>query len=148
MSRLNELYQETILAHNKQPRNFSKLTEYTHFARGKNPLCGDDYVVYLKINNSIIEDVSFIGDGCAISKSSGSLMTSLVKGLTVSEATEKKDTFVDMMLSEIPDDAKKILKSCKVLEGVKKYPIRVKCAMLVWRALEACFEQQAEVSTE
>ena len=73
MSRLSELYQETILAHNKQPRNFVKLDDYTHFARGKNPLCGDDYVVYLRVVENVIEQAAFLGDGCAISKSSGSV---------------------------------------------------------------------------
>jgi nitrogen fixation NifU-like protein len=151
MSRnLDQLYQEVILEHNKAPRNFGAMVSPSVFRHGKNPLCGDDYYVYLKIEQGKIADVSFEGTGCAISKASGSMMTSIVKGKTVEEVRKLKDCFLGLVTDHPSDDCAACLGSLRVFEGVKKYPARVKCAALVWRALEAALEEKAagEVSTE
>ncbi|MBI4211365.1 MAG: SUF system NifU family Fe-S cluster assembly protein [Deltaproteobacteria bacterium] len=138
MSNLDELYQEVILDHNRNPRNFRTIEGATNYAHGKNPLCGDDYEVYFNIDaNGIIQDVGFQGAGCAISKSSASVMTTLVKQKTLAEALELAKTFhllvtQDEVAAEIKTKAGKL----KIFEGVKKFPVRVKCAMLAWRALE------------
>ncbi|MFA5878695.1 MAG: SUF system NifU family Fe-S cluster assembly protein [Candidatus Margulisiibacteriota bacterium] len=133
---LEQLYQNTILEHNKNPRNFQKLAEFTHSSQGKNPLCGDDYTIYLKINNNIIEDVGFVGQGCAISKSSASILTTYLKGKTIKEAFQLKEKFIELVTKESCQDCSKCLGKLQVFEGVKKYPIRIKCATLIWHALE------------
>ena len=136
MSHLDDLYQETILEHNKNPRNFKELPDCTHCAHGHNPLCGDDYEIFLNIKEDIIEDISFKGAGCAISKASASLMTSMLKGKNKNEALSIKDSFLKMVTASCDGDCKNCLGKLKVFEGVKKYPVRVKCATLIWRALE------------
>ena len=149
MSRLNRLYEEMILEHNKKPRNFEKLEPCTHSSHGKNPLCGDDYFVFLNLDGDVIKEISFLGQGCAISKSSGSLMTEALKGKTVSEAFEMKDSFLDLVSKDVEPEVKNSLGKLKVFEGVKQFPVRVKCAALVWRALEDALENNAgEISTE
>lgn len=149
MSRLNRLYEEMILEHNKKPRNFEKLEPCTHSSHGKNPLCGDDYFVFLNLDGDVIKEISFLGQGCAISKSSGSLMTEALKGKTVSEAVEMKDSFLDLVSKDVEPEVKNSLGKLKVFEGVKQFPVRVKCAALVWRALEDALENNAgEISTE
>lgn len=148
--RLQRLYQETILEHNKNPRHFGELDGATHMAHGKNPLCGDDYWVFIKLDGDIITDVSFKGSGCAISKSSGSMMTGEVIGQTTADVLAKKNHFLDLMMKDddLMENAKAHLGKLKVFEGVKKYPIRVKCATLVWRALESAISGGSEISTE
>jgi nitrogen fixation protein NifU and related proteins len=149
MSRIQQLYEEMILDHNKKPRNFCVMENHTHSSHGKNPLCGDDYYVYINCKNSIIDDISFIGQGCAISKSSGSLMSETLKGKSIEEALELKDHFIDMVSKDITPEQKTALGKLKVFAGVKEFPIRVKCAALVWRALEDALDaQQGETSTE
>lgn len=149
MSRLNRLYEEMILEHNKKPRNFLKLEPHSHASHGKNPLCGDDYFVFINIQNDIIQDVSFLGQGCAISKSSGSLMTETLKGKTLEEALELKNAFLELVSKDVDADKKALLGKLKVFEGVKQFPVRVKCAALVWRALEDALENKSgEISTE
>ncbi len=136
MSRLEELYQEMILEHNKNPRNFRKSEGHTHESHGYNPLCGDDYFVFVKLNGDTVEDISFHGSGCAISKSSGSLMTTSLKGKSKEEALQLKDCFLKMVTEDCSAECQEKLGKLKVFEGVKHYPVRVKCAALVWRALE------------
>lgn len=150
MSRnLDQLYQEMILEHNRNPRNFGKLEACTHQSHGKNPLCGDDFQLYLTIEDDVIVDVKFEGSGCAISKSSGSLMSSAIKTKSVGEATTLKDAFLNLVMDdELRADTKDIVGHLKIFEGVKKFPIRVKCATLIWRALEAAMAREAVVSTE
>jgi nitrogen fixation NifU-like protein len=133
---LNELYQETILEHNKHPQNFHKLDHCTHCSHGKNPLCGDDYTIYLDIKDGIIKDVGFEGHGCAISKSSASILTTSIKGKTVKEALDMKDNFLKLVTESCDGNCAQCLGKLKIFEGVKKYPVRVKCATLIWRALE------------
>jgi len=149
-TRLEQLYQDVILDHNKNPKNFLVLEPHSHAAHGKNPLCGDDYWVYLNIKDDIIESVSFHGTGCAISKASASLLTGSLKGKTLTEALNLKDQFIELVTKDKVDETtKSALGRLAIFEGVKKFPVRVKCAALAWRALEAAVEQkQTEITTE
>lgn len=148
MSRLDGLYQQLILDHNKSPRNFGKLDPHTHYSHGINPLCGDDYEVTLQVSpDGVVERVAFIGSGCAISKSSGSLMTIAIEGKSIDEVVALKDRFLGLLLSdEISDDDRSGLGKLAVLEGVKKFPARVKCAALVWRAIEDALSESTTKS--
>src|SRR5476651_1068614 len=138
MSDLTELYQEVILDHNRRPRNFGALADATGHAKGHNPLCGDRLTLYLKMNGDRIENISFDGSGCAISKASASLMTDALKGLTTDEATKLFDHFHRMVTSStdqpIDDDA---VGKLAVLGGVREFPVRVKCASLAWHTFMA-----------
>ncbi len=149
MSRLEQLYQETILEHNKNPRNFKEISQCSHTAHGVNPLCGDDYHIYITLDDNKITDIGYMGTGCAISKSSASMMSELVKGKTKDEVIELKNNFLACLTQENAEDAKNKIGRLKIFDGVKKYPVRVKCATLIWRALEAALEtNQNEISTE
>jgi len=152
MSRIEQLYQDMILEHNRKPRNFREVEGATHQAHGINPLCGDDYNLYLTLKDGHVEDVGFQGHGCAISKSSASLLTTKIKGKPMQDVLKLKDCFIDLVTNECSQDCQACLGALKVFEGVKKYPIRVKCAALIWRALEAALARQAvgalEVTTE
>lgn len=140
--RLEQLYQETILEHNKNPQNFRVLDDCTHCSHGKNPLCGDDYYIYLKVKDNVIEDASFQGHGCAISKSSASILTTAIKGKTLQETMALKEHFINMITKECDGNCAACLGKLKIFEGVKKYPVRVKCATLIWRALEDAIQQE------
>lgn len=151
MTEINqELYQQLILEHNRKPRNFRKLAEPTHFAEGFNPLCGDRYEVYLKVNaDGIIEDVSFEGSGCAISKASASLMTEGVKGKPVAQAQSLFAEFRELLKGTDPTlAASPTLGKLRIFAGIWKYPSRVKCAGLSWHAMHAAVEDKNQVSTE
>jgi len=144
---LHDLYQEVILDHNRQPRNF-RVLEGGQTAEGFNPLCGDRLTVYLHVNDGVIDDVSFQGSGCAISKASASLMTESIKGKSVAEATALFERFQKMITAQ-PDSAVKDLGKLKALAGVRQFPIRVKCASLAWHTLRAALDAPGEVvSTE
>jgi len=149
MTELRDLYQEIILDHNKNPRNYGKLNDHTHKAEGFNPMCGDHYSIYLKIENDRITDVSFDGAGCAISKSSASMMTATLKGKTVEEAKKMFDEFKNMMTSDKPcvEVPKEI---CKVepLQGVREFPTRIKCATLIWHTMNNALKGNDKSSTE
>lgn len=131
---LSELYQSVILDHNKSPRNFHEMPEATVHAEGRNPLCGDAYTVWLKIDGDQIADASFQGVGCAISKASASLMTTAVKGKTAAEAEAMFERFHDMLTGAAADLAG-MPAGIKALSGVKGFPMRVKCATLSWHAM-------------
>jgi nitrogen fixation NifU-like protein len=150
MSDLRDLYQEVILDHNRRPRNFRALDTANHTAEGYNPLCGDRLRVYLRINDGIIEEVSFLGSGCAISKASASLMTDTLRGKTVEEADGLFQRFHQLVTSPSDTPARvDDLGKLAVFAGVREYPVRVKCASLPWHTLRAAVEQQpAVVSTE
>ena len=150
MSELSELYQEVILDHNKKPRNFKEMNGATHFAEGYNPLCGDQFKVFLRVNNDVIEDVSFFGSGCAISKASASLMTAKLKGITTQKAEQLFHIVHRMLTGETLSSSElEALDQLAVLSGVCKYPIRVKCATLSWHAMHAALKEKvAHVSTE
>ena len=144
------LYERVILDHNKSPRNFGVMEDPDLHAEGYNALCGDQFHVYLKINDGTIDEVSFDGSGCAISKSSASLMSTLLKGKTEKEARGLFQKFSDMITSEpgTPIDADELGKLV-VFSGVREFPIRVKCATLAWHTLIAALERDSgTVSTE
>lgn len=150
MSYLNDLYQEVILDHYKRPRNFGELTEANRKAEGYNPLCGDRVEVYVKLDNDVIQDVRFKGSGCAISTASASLMTDSLKGKTIQDMEALFRTFHGLVTGK-PDVAQKgaELGKLAVFHGVSEYPVRVKCATLVWHTLKAALEnKQGTVSTE
>ncbi len=149
MNRLNQLYQEMILEHNKNPRHFKEVDPCTHSSHGHNPLCGDDFKVMINCEDNIIKDIGFTGQGCAISKASGSMMTEAIIGKRLDEVLKKKDEFLSLITTD--DDIEHSLGKLKVFEGIKQYPVRVKCAALVWRALEDALENQEisnTISTE
>jgi nitrogen fixation NifU-like protein len=149
MSELNELYQETILEHNKNPRNFRDIDDADKTADGKNPLCGDALRVYLKMDGDIVSDVAFKGSGCAISKASASMMTQTVKGKTREEAERLFDEFHRMVTGSLDietDDNH--LGKLRVFAGVLEFPARVKCASLSWHTLNAALHGDESVSTE
>ena len=148
MDDLRELYQATILEHNKQPRNFAKLANATHEADGQNPLCGDALTLYARVDaDGRLAEVSFQGSGCAISKASASLMTEHVKGKTISEVEADFERFHELLTA--PPDASpttKGLGKLAVFSGVREYPVRVKCATLAWHALKAALEAKGETA--
>jgi nitrogen fixation protein NifU and related proteins len=148
-SELRELYQQVILDHNKSPRNFKKLEDANHSAEGYNPLCGDKINIYLNIEDKKIKDISFQGSGCAISKASASLMSTIVKGKSIEEAEKIFEQFHDMVtgLTEVPDLEQ--LGKLAVFTGVKDFPARVKCASLAWHTMISALKDENEiVSTE
>lgn len=148
---LEALYQETILEHNRRPRNFHAMENATGHAEGKNPLCGDQVGVWVRVEGDRIAEASFSGQGCAIAKASASLMTAAIAGRTLTETNALFDRFHAMVTGKEPADAS--LGSLRALGGVSKYPIRVKCATLAWHAMKAAVEGQSAapaspVSTE
>jgi nitrogen fixation NifU-like protein len=147
MSDLADLYQEVILDHNRRPRNFHALADASHKAEGYNPLCGDRLTLYLKVSGDTIEDVSFEGAGCAISKASASLMTDAVKGRTRAEAQALFERF-HRMVTTPPDQPVEELGKLSSLAGVREFPVRVKCASLAWHTLKAAFNDERRTSTE
>lgn len=147
MSDLSDLYQEVILDHNRRPRNFRALAGASHRAEGYNPLCGDRLTLYLKVADGTIEDVSFEGAGCAISKASASMMTDALKGMTVADAHALFERF-HRMVTTPPEQAVEDLGKLSSLAGVREFPVRVKCASLAWHTLKAAMASQQKVSTE
>ena len=147
---LKELYQQVILDHNKNPRNFRKIENANHFAEGYNPLCGDRLNIYVELEGGTIKDISFQGSGCAISKASASLMSSIVKGLPVEEAERLFEKFQAVITGKITDEENiGELGKLAVFAGVKEFPSRVKCASLAWHTMIAAFKQEDKsVSTE
>ncbi len=146
-----ELYQQMILEHNKKPRNFHKIENATHTAEGYNPLCGDHINIYLQLkNDSIIDDISFIGDGCAISKASASMMTTALKGKTIEEANVLFDQFHKLIKGElVPERDKNALGKLTTFTGIWHFPARVKCASLCWHTMKGALNQVVKpVSTE
>jgi len=149
MSELSELYQQVILDHNKKPRNFRVIEDANRHADGHNPLCGDQLKVYMKVENGLVEDVSFEGSGCAISKASASMMTQSVKGKTVDEAETLFDEFHKMVTGELDEENEpNALGRLKIFAGVRDYPARVKCASLSWHTMHAALKGEESASTE
>ena len=147
---LKELYQQVILDHNKSPRNFRKIENPSRFAEGYNPLCGDKINIYLNLDNDRIGDISFQGSGCAISKASASLMTSMLKGKTREEAEELFNRFHNMVTDKLGENPNvEDLGKLAVLAGVRDFPVRVKCASLAWHTMmNALLEKDGKISTE
>tara|TARA_Y100001935_G_scaffold234323_1_gene217453 strand:- start:294 stop:764 length:471 start_codon:yes stop_codon:yes gene_type:complete len=151
---LKELYQEIILDHGKNPRNLRKTENFNKDAKGHNPLCGDKVHVYLKLDeDKKVQDISFEGQGCAISMASASIMTDLIKGKEESEVKEIVQDFLEMIKeknklnNKILEENEKTKLMC--LSGVKKYPMRVKCATLSWHTLTSAIDNtQVEINSE
>jgi nitrogen fixation NifU-like protein len=146
MNDLRELYQETILDHYRQPRNFGRLVGANRKAEGYNPLCGDKITLYLKVEDGMIRDAGFEGSGCAIATASASLMTERIKGMRESEALNLLMQIHGMVLSGSKNnDVGKL----EVLAGVHEFPQRVKCATLAWHTMKAAIENiEQAVTTE
>ena len=147
---LRDLYQQVILDHNKSPRNFRLMANATQHAEGYNPLCGDRLDVYLIIKNGIVEDISFKGEGCAISKASASLMTSILKGKTKEEAEKLFNKFHDLVTGKLGDNPDiDELGKLAVFAGVQEFPVRVKCASLAWHTMiNALHGKEEKITTE
>jgi nitrogen fixation NifU-like protein len=149
MSELSDLYQETILEHNRNPRNFRDIEDADEYADGKNPLCGDALRVYVKTEGDVVTDVAFKGSGCAISKASASMMTQFVKGKTRAEAERVFDQFHKMVTGELNVETdENDLGKLKIFAGVLEFPARVKCASLSWHTLDAALRGEGEATTE
>lgn len=141
---LNNLYQELIIDHGMQPRHYHKLNDATCIKEGFNPLCGDQITLYLKIENDTIINVSFEGKGCAISTASASIMSEMLQGKSIVEATQLFEQFQTVMTTNLsfPESLGKLL----AFNGVKTFPTRVKCATLAWHTLKAAL-QHSETPT-
>ncbi len=149
MSELGDLYQEVILDHNRTPRNFGELEGANCVADGHNPLCGDRLHLTVRNVDGQIEDARFTGDGCAISRASASLMTEAIRGKSENEARALLDSFHALVTGEKPKGVPGNIGKLAVFEGVRHFPVRVKCAMLAWRTLEAALGRAREpASTE
>jgi len=149
MNELQQLYQQVILDHNKNPRNFGELRGATHSAEGINPLCGDQIRLALTVENGIITNIKFTGSGCAISKSSASIMTTILKGKTIAEAEQLFGTFHDLVTLDtdsLPDE--EAIGKMAVFNGVREFPARVKCASLAWHTVHAALQGESQISTE
>lgn len=144
MSDLRDLYQQVIMDHKKNPRNFREIVDANHMAHGNNPLCGDALVVYVKLNDGVIEDVSFQGSGCAISVASASLMTETLKGKTLEEAEKLYDNVHNALTGE--SENAELAGKLQVLGGVKEFPARVKCATLSWHTVHAAMDSDHDIS--
>lgn len=150
MDDLHELYQELILDHNRRPRNQRRPDGADHHAEGFNPLCGDRVTVYLSIDGDVVRDIGFEGTGCAISTASASIMTESIKGKTLEEVSLLFKTFQDLVTGRSePDMGTPGLERLSAFAGVRRFPIRVKCATLAWHTLKAAIENAGQpVSTE
>lgn len=147
---LRELYQQVILDHNKSPRNFRKLETANHHAEGYNPLCGDRIDIYIKLDNDKIADISFQGSGCAISKASASLMSTMVKGKTIEEAGKLFEKFHHLITGKLNEEVDtEDVGKLAVFAGVREFPSRVKCASLAWHTFNSALkEENKTVTTE
>ena len=148
---LEELYQEVILDHSRRPRNFGELPDAAVRVHGDNPACGDEIHLAVKFDASGgLQDIKFTGHGCAISQASASLMTMKLKGRSRAEVTGALQAFRALVTGELAE-APKVLGDLRLMQGVRKFPQRVKCAMLAWRAVEQALQQnmgEAIISTE
>jgi len=150
MSELRDLYQEMILDHSKNPKNYRCIEDPSGTAEGYNPLCGDKITLFVKMEDGLIRDITFQGSGCAISKASASMMTAALKGKSVEEADAIFKQFHKMLTSSTndaidPEDLGKLM----VFSGVREFPVRVKCASLAWHTMRSALRgEDDKVSTE
>ena len=148
---IKELYQEIVLDHGKNPRNKNKCVGFNKDAKGHNPLCGDKVHVYLKLdNNKKVEDISFEGEGCAISMASASIMTETIKGKEFNVAKKILEHFLNMLkegsklgINSLSEDENTTMMS---LSGVKRFPMRIKCATLAWHTFIHAAEDKNETA--
>jgi nitrogen fixation NifU-like protein len=146
---LRELYQEVILDHSKNPKNFKELDDASHQSQGHNPLCGDRLTLYLAVEDGVIQDVGFKGAGCALSTASASMMTETLKGKSEAEVEAIFGAFHDLVTGQSAEADGDVLGKLAVFGGVRDYPVRVKCATLAWHTLKAALAKAEEaVSTE
>jgi nitrogen fixation NifU-like protein len=152
-AQLEELYPQVLLVHSKRPRNFGEITDGAVHVHGDNPSCGDEIHLHVKFGtDGKVEDLKFTGQGCAISQASASMMTMKLKGKPRDEAVEMLRSFQEIVTKDVPEPAK-ALGDLRVMQGVREFPQRVKCAMLAWRAFEQALGQspapgELHVSTE
>lgn len=147
MSELTDLYQEVILDHNRRPRNFGAMADATTVANGHNPLCGDRLKLYLRLDGDRIVNIMFEGSGCAISKSSASLMTDALKGRSIAEAQDLFQRFHQMVTAPMDEPVDEAgVGKLAVLAGVREFPVRVKCASLAWHTLKAALDGATETA--
>ncbi|HEY6842840.1 MAG TPA: SUF system NifU family Fe-S cluster assembly protein [Thermoanaerobaculia bacterium] len=147
MSDLRDLYQQIILDHNRNPRNYRELADATKRVDGYNPLCGDHYTVFISLDGDVIKEVTFTGNGCAISKSSASVMTTAVKGKRTEEAEKLFDIFHKLVTGEPAGLSEAELGRLAAFSGVSEFPARVKCAMLPWHTMHSALQGEQEVVT-
>jgi nitrogen fixation NifU-like protein len=147
---IDELYQELILEHNRSPRNYRCMDNATVHAEGSNPLCGDQLSVWLRLEGDVVADASFHGSGCAISRSSASLMTAALKGRTRAEALRMFEQFQGLVTGVLPAAGTRAdLGKLVAFSGISEFPVRVKCATLAWHAMKAAMtDEESKVSTE
>ncbi|KAA0572035.1 MULTISPECIES: Fe-S cluster assembly sulfur transfer protein SufU [unclassified Azospirillum] len=152
MDDLRELYQEVILDHGKNPRNFRHPDDANREAKGENPMCGDRFMVYLTLKDGVVDDVAFQGRGCAISTASASMMTELVRGKTAAEAEKLFHAFHELCTQDEPDIPEGVddetMEKLMVMSGVRQFPVRVKCATLAWHAMNAALHGEAAASSD
>ena len=152
MDDLRELYQEVILDHGKNPRNFRHPDDANREAKGENPMCGDRFMVYLTLKDGVVDDVAFQGRGCAISTASASMMTELVRGKTAAEAEKLFHAFHELCTQDEPDIPEGVddetMEKLMVMSGVRQFPVRVKCATLAWHAMNAALHGEASASSD
>ncbi|MDX5362505.1 MAG: SUF system NifU family Fe-S cluster assembly protein [Alphaproteobacteria bacterium] len=148
---LRDLYQQTILEHGRNPHNFGRLDPHSHAAKGSNPMCGDRVEVTLMVEGDRVADIRFEGRGCAISQASASIMTDLVKGRPLAEVRALLDAFTAMATTgEMPGGglAEDDREAIRLMSGIHAFPMRVKCATLGWRTMEAALDNQPQTTTE
>ena len=144
MTELRELYQEIILDHNKRPHNYRKIEHANHHLEGYNPLCGDRIGIYMLVEDNIVKDISFYGEGCAISKASASLMTDALKGKKIEEVDQIFEKFHNMVTSGLEEMVNtEELGKLAVFHGVKEFPMRIKCSTLAWHTMYAALKGKA-----
>ena len=148
LDELRVLYQEVLLDHGKNPRNHRTIDNPTSLAHGNNPLCGDMLVVFLIVDDGIINDISFKGDGCVISVASASIMTQLLKGKTIKEAELLFNLFHKMCTDDVVVEQNDDTDRLQLLAGVRTFPIRVKCATLAWHTMNAAVKNENKITTE
>ena len=147
MTDLRELYQQVILDHNKNPRNFREIANASSRVEGYNPLCGDHYTIYLQVDGDTIKDVSFLGNGCAISKASASVMSSTVKGKSKEDATRLFDSFHKLVTGDTSGLDAADMGRLAAFSGVSEFPARVKCATLAWHTLRTALDGEKDTVT-
>ena len=147
MSDLQELYQSIILDHNRRPKNYGPLEEANHRAEGRNPSCGDEVRVELRVTDDRIEDVRFTAAGCAVSRAAASIMTQSVKGKTRAEVEQLFATFHELVTGKLRPSAQEArgLGELAAFSGVSRFPIRVKCASMPWHTLQAALRDSSGV---
>lgn len=148
MANLSELYHDLIIDHSRSPRNFHRMENATHSAEGHNPLCGDQLTVYLHVEDDVVTDMSFEGQGCAISKASASMMTAHLKGKSREEVESAFETFHTMVTGGGKADIMSRLGKLAVFAGVSQFPVRVKCATLPWHTMRAALAGEKQATTE